>query len=498
MAQTLAPICREDAARRSKLGMYCQRLSERPRIIKHVLVSSPIHIPDSKHKPKSKCSPGSPTKGLPEFIDDAAKKGRHETLTGVLEHEFMETLAMTLENSPDDTKHPILRASHPGGQVFKTKKLGAVVRPSHDHKPFDLTKPNAPANRYSCYYDKHLNMFFSKPVIRQKLIEQGIISEDNFIREPYKIFKEQKSNPLPVPQTPLPVKIPSLREQGKPLCYDTDVKKFVQTNFNLNPEVVEQIYSMVRSGSVLPDQDPEDGTGELARRSPTPLPSLRCQTAMKLDGVERTMQNKLHHSRIDAVLARRNMQALEKKSRAIEQGLIKQEKFGNNKRQMELERWENSLNRLRTTFSRKKSAIFHQLERVEEQKNRREDEKIREVDKLKKKFASAFIEQGLAERKVKAARQQLERDARNRNKAWLEKQREERERHLADVNKRIHNICVKQLATITSNKTNTIAQLELKCEYYDEDLAKVQEENTHLNNKLAKLHKMQKSQNSNL
>ena len=48
---------------------------------------------------------------------------------------------------------------------------------------------------------------------------------------------------------------------------------------------------------------------------------------------------------------------------------------------MELERWENSLNKLRTTFSRKKSAIFHQLERVEEQKNRREDEKIREVRK---------------------------------------------------------------------------------------------------------------------
>lgn len=498
MAQTLAPICREDANCRSKLSMYCQRLSERPRILKHVLVSSANHIPYSNHVTKSKCSLGSPTKGLPEFLDDAAKKGRHETLTDVLEHEFMESLAMTLENSPNDTKHPILRASHPGGQVFKTQKLGAVVRPSHEHnrKPFDLTKPNAPANRYSCYYDKHLNLFFSKPIIRQKLVEQGIISEDNFIREPYKIFKERKSSPLPVPQTPLPVAIPSLREHGKPLSSDSDVKKFVQTNFNLNPEVVEQIYSMVRSGSVLPDQDPEDE--ELDRRSPTPLPSLRCQTAMKLDGVERNMQDKLHHSRIDAVLARRNMQALQKKSRVIEQGLIKQEKFGNNKRQMELERWENSLNKLRTTFSRKKSAIFHQLERVEEQKNRREDEKIREVDKLKKKFASAFIEQGLAEREVKATRQQLERDARNRNKAWLDKQREERERHLSGVNKRIHNICVKQLAAITTNKTNTIAQLELKCEYYDEDLAKVQEENTHLNNKLAKLHKIQKSQNSNL
>ena len=70
----------------------------------------------------------------------------------------------------------VLRASHPGGRVFRTQQLGEIKKKnSHQRHPFDLKNPNGPAPKYSCYYDKHLRNFFEKPGIRKKLIEQGFV-----------------------------------------------------------------------------------------------------------------------------------------------------------------------------------------------------------------------------------------------------------------------------------------------------------------------------------
>jgi len=507
MATTL-PATPTTNGPRAKFGMYRQHLSERPRLLKHVLVSSASDIPDdnqfksrkAKHVRRSICfevPPGSSAvaAGSAGMAVPSAKKG-NDTVRDALEQEFMERF-IGIEGAPEELKFPVLRASHPGGRVFRTQALGTLNR-GHPHQrhPFNLTDPNAPPPEYSCYYDKHLKHFFHKPSIIKKLIEQGVITEDHYIREPYKAFKEyirrkklpHGTNPITQNPSPEPPKSPA---KLKSIFADDQIKEFVESKFNVDSAIVDELYSGRRKGSVIPLKDSlqED------RRSTTPphLPALRSSTPQKLAAMELDLQQSLHHSRINVVVAKRQMIAQTKKSNAMHQGIVKQQKHNDNKRQMEIERWEASLDKLRTTFDRKKNSIFKRLKDIEEDKQQKNEQKRAEADKLKKKFAGIFIKKSIAERKIRENRQTKEKASRARNNAWLEEQKRKREKHLLEVNAGLHEKQVGHMAEITSHKTSKIAQLQLKCEYYDQCSGDIFQENVMLEGKIRNLQKIQKS-----
>ena len=165
---------------------------------------------------------------------------------------------------------------------------------------------------------------------------------------------------------------------------------------------------------------------------------------------------------------------------------------------MELGRWEARLNKMITTFDRKKNSIFKRLNDIEEDKLRRQEEKDVEVDKLKKKFAAIFIKHSIAERDIKKKRQELEEEARNRNKTWLQSQREERDKKLSESNRKYRETLVSGLAKISSEKAARIAKLHLKLESYDKILENLAKENWVMDERVHKLHKEHKKLNKNL
>ena len=128
------------------------------------------------------------------------------------------------------------------------------------------------------------------------------------------------------------------------------------------------------------------------------------------------------------VVEKRDMLGLQKKSRVIEQGIIKDRKCGDNKKQIELDRWDKRLEKLRSTFDKKKNAIFNRLQEIEEDSLKSTAQKKADTDKLKKKFAAEFIKQRIVERQAKEKRQQAEETVRIKNSAWLQKQKSERDK----------------------------------------------------------------------
>ena len=165
---------------------------------------------------------------------------------------------------------------------------------------------------------------------------------------------------------------------------------------------------------------------------------------------------------------------------------------------MELGRWEARLNKMITTFDRKKNSIFKRLTEIEQDKLKRQEEKDIEVDKLKKKFAAIFIKHNIAERNVKRKRQELEEAARNRNSAWLQKQKEEREEKLRESNLKNRNAQMSGLAKISTEKAARVGQLQLKLESYDANLETLEREKRQMEERLHKLQKEHKKINKNL
>lgn len=510
MASPVLASCED--RHRSKLGMYCQRLSERPRLLKQVLVSSASNVPDDnqfKSRPVKKklCSSGSPTREFSaQRIVEQHKEGddQSETVRLFLEQEFMKRL-MAIDDAPEEVKFPVLRASHPGGRVFRTQQLGVINKQNtHQRHPFDLKNPNAPAPKYSCYYDKHLRNFFEKPGIRKKLIEQGIITDEFYIREPYKAFKEYirikklpyGTNPIPIPSPPPTPSEPKKNWELRDRFSEDSVKQYLEKKFNVNPALVDEIYSGRRKGSVIPLS--ADETVEAKQPSSTSLPIIRCNTPQQLTARETQMQECLHNYRMDVVLARRELLALKKKSNVIEQRIHKEKKLTDNKKQMELGRWEARLNKMITTFDRKKNSIFNRLKDIEEDKLKKQEEKNVEVDKLKKKFAAIFIKHSIAERNIKKKRQELEEEARNRHSMWLQKQKVKRDKKLRESNRKHRETQVSGLAKISAEKAARIAKLQLKLECYDSSLESLEKENRVMEERVHKLHKEHKKLNKNL
>lgn len=499
MASPVLASCED--RHRSKLEMYCQRLSERPRLLKHVLVCSASNVPDDnqfKSRPvKKKTARGISGQGIVK----PHKKGenRSETVRLSLEHVFMKRL-LAIEDASEDVKFPVLRASHPGGRVFRTQQLGVINKQNTNQRhPFDLKNPNAPATKYSCYYDKHLRNFFAEPGIRKKLIEQGIITEEFFIREPYKAFKEYiRIKKLPYGTNPI-LASPAPSEPKKRQLLDRfseeSVKQFLEEKFNVKPALVDEIYSGRRKGSVIPLE------GEIMNAQETPqdsLPVIRCNTPKQLTFREKELLESLHHSRMNVVLARRQFLALEKKSNVIEQRIHKEKKLTDNKKQMELGRWEARLNKMINTFDRKKNSIFNRLTAIEEDKLRRQEEKDVEVDKLKKKFAAYFIKHSIAERNIRKKRQELEKGVRNRNNAWLQKQKEEREKTLRKSGIKQRETQISGLAKISSEKAERIAKLHLKLEHSETTLESLEKENVVMEERAHTLQEEHKNLNKNL
>ena len=165
---------------------------------------------------------------------------------------------------------------------------------------------------------------------------------------------------------------------------------------------------------------------------------------------------------------------------------------------MELGRWEARLNKMITTFDRKKNSIFKRLTEIEQDKLKKQEEKDIEVDKLKKKFAAIFIKHSIAERNVKRKRQELEEAARNRNSAWLQKQKEEREEKLRESNLKNRNAQVSGLAKISTEKAARVGKLQLKLESYDANLETLEREKRQMEERLHKLQKEHKKLNKNL
>ena len=165
---------------------------------------------------------------------------------------------------------------------------------------------------------------------------------------------------------------------------------------------------------------------------------------------------------------------------------------------MELERWEESLEKLRTKFDRKKFSILKRLQEIEENKEQKTEDTRVEVDKLKKKFAGIFIKKSIAERNIREKRQVKENSSRSRNNWWLEKQKRNKEEHLLEVNKKLHEDQVRNMAEITSDKTAKIAQLQLKCSYYEECSEEISRQNITLDEKISDLQAIQKKVDKNL
>jgi hypothetical protein len=165
---------------------------------------------------------------------------------------------------------------------------------------------------------------------------------------------------------------------------------------------------------------------------------------------------------------------------------------------MELGRWEARLNKMITTFDRKKNSIFNRLNNIEKDKLKRQEEKDLEVDKLKKKFAAIFIKHSIAERNIKKKRQELEEGARNRNNTWLQKQKEVRDEELRESCLKTRKTQVAGLAKISAEKAARIAKLQLKLEGYGSSLDSLEKENEAMEERVHKLHKEHKKLNKNL
>ena len=491
---------------RCKFGMYRQQLSQRPRLLKKVLVSSASDIPDDNQFKSRKARPvrrsicfdytdsAATVPGNSSLALQSAKKSENDTVRDALEQEFMERF-ISIEKHPEEVKFPVLRASHPGGRIFRTQELGERNRNITDRRhPFTLSPDTGPPPEYSCYYDKHLKHFFANPAIRKKLVEQDIITDDHFIREPYKAFREYiERKKLPHGTNPVIQLNSTPDSSNSSIVADADIKEFVKHKFNVNTGVVDELFSGRRMGSVIPLE--ADELVEQKSLTPPLLPALRSATPQKLSRIEQDMQQALHHSRTNVVVAKRDMIAQKKKSNAIHQGIVKQKKLNHNKKQMELERWEASLEKLRTTFDRKKDSIFKRLQEIEDNKQKNLIEKKRESDKLKRKFANIFIKNSIAERQIREQRQEKEKRDRARNTAWLQEQKEKRERHMAVVNKKLHDSEVQHIADVTSQKTAKIAQLQLKCDYYEQCSKEISRENTKLNEKMCDLQKLEQNIN---
>ena len=166
--------------------------------------------------------------------------------------------------------------------------------------------------------------------------------------------------------------------------------------------------------------------------------------------------------------------------------------------QMELGRWEARLNKMINTFDRKKNSIFNRLTAIEEDKLRRQEEKDVEVDKLKKKFAAYFIKHSIAERNIRKKRQELEKGVRNRNNAWLQKQKEEREKILRKSGIKQRETQISGLAKISSEKAERIAKLHLKLEHSETTLESLEKENVVMEERAHTLQEEHKNLNKNL
>ena len=165
-----------DSNNKKKFGMYYERLSDRPRLMKHVLVCHASHVPvdnqfkTRKAKPKILvCEKESHDKAAVNVTIHSS-----ETQSRMLEKMFMEKFE-EIKDEPYEITFPVLRASQPGGRVFKTHQLGVAARSCvfMSRDTFNLKDPNSPAPAYNCYYDKHLQHFFMRPHLVKKLVSHG-------------------------------------------------------------------------------------------------------------------------------------------------------------------------------------------------------------------------------------------------------------------------------------------------------------------------------------
>lgn len=151
-----------------------------------------------------------------------------------------------------------------------------------------------------------------------------------------------------------------------------------------------------------------------------------------------------------------------------------------------------------TTFDRKKRSIFKRLSDIEADKRRRQEEKDIEVDKLKKKFAAMFINHSIKERSAKRTRQELEKEGRHRNELWMLKQKEERNRKLQEISEKTRATQVSGVAKVSTEKAARIAKLQLKLETCESNLEGINREKKAMRERLGMLQRDYKKINNNL
>ena len=88
-------------------------------------------------------------------------------------------------------------------------------------------------------------------------------------------------------------------------------------------------YQMTNTLAVAAEETVEKGESKT-----NSLPLIRCNTPLRLAAKERELQESLHNCRVDVVLARRQLLALEKKSNVIEQRIRKEKRLTDNKKQV--------------------------------------------------------------------------------------------------------------------------------------------------------------------
>ena len=158
---------------------------------------------------------------------------------------------------------------------------------------------------------------------------------------------------------------------------------------------------------------------------------------------------------------------------------------------MEEDRYEKRINKLRTTFDRKNTAISDHLAQTEAKKQERDAQKERKVEKMRKKFAADFVSRGIVSRRVKEDRQLEEKKTRQFHNQWLADQKKSRDQYLAERLEKQKDKMVTQLAEVTEKKTGKIVELEMKMEMYNEVLGQIGEESQTWSKKLDDLQNYQ-------
>ncbi|XP_028399653.1 microtubule-associated protein futsch-like [Dendronephthya gigantea] len=90
-----------------------------------------------------------------------------------------------------DSKFPMVPAPT-GSIIFYTTPLAEKLCQQSKNREFDLTDPLRPSLSYNCLHDEHLQVYFKSNDIRKRLLDDGFITNDGYVKCSLKEFNEYR------------------------------------------------------------------------------------------------------------------------------------------------------------------------------------------------------------------------------------------------------------------------------------------------------------------